>query len=237
MDKQRLKRMAVKCKRKAEIADAGAFLLVGIDREAIGMGDGSALAWAGEGGKWKMRFLDTIDRDTTAEEIVDIITDDDLYDDEPGEEDLLEEQEEAADCRVAYSQHGASVHFHAHVNRTNDGLRIREDFVSMDQGDGPREIPIVYWNTGRRPVKADGIQILPGDCRVSLPSDSARVKRRELKREQDECLAAQIERYSKEQVQAKMDAVTVKIMEWRPDWTEGQARKAAEMFLDQGQGV
>ena len=58
MDEQTLKGLVVKCKRRPEIAKAGAFLLVGIDREAIGMGSGAALAWKGAEGKWKMHFLE-----------------------------------------------------------------------------------------------------------------------------------------------------------------------------------
>lgn len=74
-----------------------------------------------------------------------------------------------------------------------DGLRIKEDFVSMEQGDS----------------------------------------RRELKKEQDECLNALIKRYSDEQAQAVFQAVKEQIMEWEPDWTEEQVHKAAEMFLAQ----
>lgn len=237
MNKQMLKEMALKCKRTGEIASAGAFLLVGIDREAVGMGDCSALTWAGENGKWKMCFLNMVNCEATAEEYVDIITADDLYDDEDNDDfEDFEEQGEAADCRVEYYGRGASVCFHAHANRTNDGLHIKEDFVSMDQGGGSREIPIVYWNTGRSPVKADGVQILPGAYRISLPNDSARVKRRELKREQDEYLEAFIKRCSEEQVRTELDAVTEQIMVLKPDWTEAQARVAAKMFLEQEQG-
>lgn len=235
MNKQMLKEMALKCKRKGEIASAGAFLLMGIDRDAVGMGDGAALTWVGENSKWKMCFLNMINREAAAGDGEDIIADDDLYDDEDKGE-FEEEQEKAADFQIDYYGRGANVRFHAHENRTGDGLHIKEDFVSMAQGDGSREIPIVYWNTGRNPIKVDGVQILPGDCRTSLPGDSARVKRRELKRGQDECLAAFIKQCSEELLQAELDAVTEQIMELKPDWTEEQARIAARMFLDQQQG-
>lgn len=243
MDVQMSKKVAVKCKRMPEIAAAGAFLLVGVDREAIGMGDGGVLVLAGQDGKWKMRVLNMFNCDGTDEDDLDVIADDDLYGDEPDGDELWEEQKEAADCQLTYFGQGANMRFHAHENRTGDGLRIKEDFVSVDQGDGEREIPIVYWNTGRSPVKVDGAQILPGGCRVSLPGDAARVKRRELKREQDEYLAAWIKRCSEEQVQTpkeqaqtELDAVTEQIMELKPDWTEEQARIAARMFLDQKYG-
>lgn len=236
MDKQMLKEMALKCKKKGKIASAGAFLLVGVDRETVGMGDGGALVRAGRDSKWKMRVLNMFNCDGTDEDGIDVIADDDLYGDEPDEDELWEEQKEAADCQLTYFGQGANVRFHAHENRTRDGLRIKEDLVSVDQGSGSREIPIVYWNTGRSPVKVDGAQILPGECRISLPGDSARVERRELKREQDEYLAAFVKRCSEEQVQAELDAVTEQIMELKPDWTEAQAHIAAKMYLNQEQG-
>lgn len=233
MNEQVLEKMAAKCGCKPKIADAGAFLLVGVDRDAIGMGDGAALVRVGEDGKWKPSVLRM---DCTPEETVDVIPNDDLYDDEPDGNEFLEEQEKAADCQIEYFGQSASVCFHAHVNRTNDGLRIKEDFVSVAWGDSSREIPIVYWNTGHRPIKADGTRILPGGCHVVLPGDLTRVKRRALKQEQDECLAALIQRCSEEQAQATLEAVTAQIMEWKPDWTEEQARIAARMFLNQEQG-
>lgn len=237
MNEQLLKELVVKCKRRAEIAKAGAFLLVGIDREAIGMGDGAALAWKGAEGKWKMRFLNVVNRDTTVGDTEDIITDDDLYGDEPDEDEFMEEDaEEAADCQIWYSAHGADVRFHAHVNRTNDGLRIKEDFVSQDRGDGPRELPIVYWNTGGDPVKADGKRIPPNDCLVSLPTDPARIKRMEQHLEGQRYLNAFVIKCSEEQAEAELQEVQEQIMELKPDWTEAQARKAAEMFLKQKQG-
>lgn len=236
MDVQMLKKMAAKCKRKLEIASAGAFLLVWVDREAIGMGDGGALVRAVQDSKWKMCVLNMFNCDGTDDDGIDVIADDDLYDDEPDEDELWEEQKEAADCQLTYFGQGANVRFHAHENRTGDGLRIKEDFVSVDQGDGEREIPIVYWNTGRSPVKVDGMQILPGECRVSLPNDPSRVQRRALKQEQDEYLTAWVKRYSEEQKQAELDSVTEQILQLKPDWTEEQARVAARAYLDQKYG-
>ncbi|MBD5083790.1 MAG: hypothetical protein HDT33_01655 [Clostridiales bacterium] len=235
MDVQMLKKMAAKCKRKPEIASAGAFLLVGVDRDAIGMGDGGALIRAGQDSKWKVCVLNMFNCDGTDDDI-DVIVDDDLYDDEPDEDELWEEQKEAADCQLTYFGQGANVRFHAHENRTGDGLRIKEDFASVDRGDGEREIPIVYWNTGRSPVKVDGAQISPGECRISFPDDASRVRRRALKQEQDKCLTDWVKRYSEEQKQAELDAVTEQIMELKPDWTEEQAHIAARMFLNQKYG-
>lgn len=231
-----LKKMAAKCKREPEIAEAGAFLLVGVNREAVGMGDGGALVRAGQDGKWKMCVLNMFNCGGTDGDDVDVIVDDDLYGDETEEDELWEEQKEAADCQLTYFGQGANVRFHAHENRTSDGLHIKEDFASVAQGDGEREIPIVYWNTGRSSVKVDGAQILPGECRISLPGDSARVRRRALKQEQDKCLTDWIKRYSEEQRQAELDAVTEQIMELKPDWTEEQAGIAARMYLDQKYG-
>lgn len=61
------------------------------------------------------------------------------------------------------------------------------------------------------------------------------MRRRALKQEQDKCLTAWVKRYSEEQKQAELDAVTEQIMELKPDWTEEQARIAARMSLDQKQ--
>lgn len=49
----------------------------------------------------------------------------------------------------------------------------KEDFVSVDQGDGLGEIPVAYWNTGRSSVKVGGAQILPGECQTSPPGCGA----------------------------------------------------------------
>lgn len=235
MDEQMLKELVVKSKRRPEIAKAGAFLLVGIDREATGMGSGAALVWRGAEGKWKIRPLNVVNRDAT-EDTEDIIGDEDLYDDEPEEDEFEEDGEEAADCQISCFAHGADIRFHAHVNRTEDGLRIKEDFVSMNQGGGPREIPVVYWNTGGDPVKADGKRILPNDCLVSLPTDPARVKRMEQHLESQRYLDAFVIKCSKEQAEAELQDVQEQIMELKPDWTEAQARKAAEAFLRQKRG-
>ena len=238
MDKQMMRKMAAKCAKEPALSNAKAFLLVGIDRNAIGMGDGGALLWESDTGKWTMRFLRMVSRSAADDEGVDIIGPDDLYDYDSDEDQFAEEEtEEAADCGITYSGFGFDVRFHAHVNRTGDGLRVKEDLVSMEQGDSRRELPIVYWNSGRYPVKTDGTKVPPGGHRVSLPGDPARQARKELKREQDECLNAMIKRYSEEQTQPLLLAVKEKIMEWKPDWTEAQAHKAAKMFLAQDGNV
>lgn len=237
MDKQMMKKIAARCAKEPGITEAQAFLLVGVNWAATGMGDGGALVWESDTGKWTMRFLRMVNRSATAEEGVDIIGLDDLYDDPDDDQFAEEETEEAADCGITYSGSGFDVRFHAHVNRTGDGLRVKEDFVSMEQGNSRRELPVVYWNSGHYPVKADGAKIPPGGCRVSLPGDSARQARRELKQEQDECLNALIKQCSEEQAQAALQAVKEKIMEWEPDWSEAQAHKAAEMFLAQNGNV
>lgn len=236
MDVQMLKKMAAKCKRKPEIAEVGAFLMVGVDGETVGMGDGGALVQADRDGKWRLRVLTMYNCDGTDDDGIDVIADDDLYSDEPDEDEFWEEQKEAADCQLTYFGRGANVRFHAHENRTGDGLRIKEDFVSVDQGDGEREIPIVYWNTGRSTVKVDGAHLLPGECRISLPNDPSRVQRRALKQEQDEYLTAWVKRYSEEQEQAELDSVTEQILQLKPDWAEEQARVVARAYLDQKYG-
>lgn len=238
MDKQMMKNMAAKCAKKPVLSKARAFLLVGVNWAATGMGDGGALVWESDTGKWTMRFLRMVNRSATAEEGVDIIGPEDLYDDDPDEDQFVEEEtEEAADCAIMYDGPGFEVRFHAHVNRTGDGLRIKEDFVSMEQGGSRRELPVVYWNSGRYPIKTDGTKIPPNGHCISLPGEPARQARRKLKKEQDECLNALIKRYSDEQAQAVFQAVKEQIMEWEPDWTEEQVHKAAEMFLAQNGSV
>ena len=105
-----------------EELEVGAFLMVGIDGEAVGMGDGGALVQVGRDGKWKLRILTMYNYGGTDEDGIDVITDDDLYEDEPDEDEFQEEQREAADCQLTYFGQGAHIRFHAHENRTGDGL-------------------------------------------------------------------------------------------------------------------
>ena len=238
MNKELMKKVVAKCVKEPAISKVKAFLLVEVNREAVGMGGSGALVCERDTGGWKVRFLRMVNRSAADEDGVDIIGLEDLYDDDPDEDQFAEEEtEEAADCGITYSGSGFDVRFHAHVNRTGDGLRIKEDFVSMEQGNNRWELPVAYWNSGSQPIKVDGVKLLPGSCRVSPPDDPARQARKELKREQDECLTAMIKRYSEEQAQPLLRAVKEKIMEWKPDWTEEQAHKAAKMFLAQNGGV
>jgi len=231
MNNQMLKEIAVKCMKDAAAASSGAFLLAGVNQDVTGMGDGATLVWRGADGKWKMRRLPMVNGDATMEDGVVIIGDEDLYEDEPDGNEAEEEKAEAADCRVEYSCSGVSVRFFAHVNRTCDGLRILEDFVTMERQDGTREIPVIYWNTGKAPVKTDGHAVRPGSYFISLPNDKNRVARRALKREQDECLTALVKRISEKQLQERLQMVQDQIQEMEPEWTPAQCRKAAGMFL------
>ena len=238
MNKELMKKIVAKCVKEPTISKAKAFLLVEVNREAVGMGGSGALVWKCDTGGWKARFLRMVNRSAADEEGLDIIGLEDFYDDDPAEDQLTEDEtEEAADCGITYSGSGFDVCFHAHVNRTGDGLRVKEDFVSVEQGNNRRELPVVYWNSGSQPIKADGTKLLPGSCRVSLPGDPARLARKKLKQEQDECLIAMLKQHSAEQARAVFQEVKEKIMEWKPDWTEAQAHKAAEMFLAQNGSV
>lgn len=238
MNKELMKKIVAKCVKEPAISKVKAFLLVEVNREAVGMGGSGALVWERDTGAWKVRLLRMVNRSAADEEGVDIIGLEDLYDDDPDEDQFAEEEtEEAADFVITSPDSGTDVHFHAHVNRTGDGLRIKEDFASMEQGNNRRELPVVYWNSGSQPIKVDGVKLLPGSCRVSPPNGPARLARKKLKQEQDECLTAILKQHSAEQAQAVFQAVKEKVMEWEPDWTEEQVHKAAEMFLTQNGSI
>ncbi len=222
MDKKRLKDEIASLVRKRDIAAGPGFCVVALDRTITGMGAGSALVRKEGERRWKARILQGRNRDGDLPEEVEVIVGE-----EPDDEELLEEPQprEAADYCVSLRSPDANVEIFFHVNRTNDGITVKEDDASMELEDGAQEIPIVYWNVGGAPVKVDGHAIGMGMHHVAYPADPARVER---KRTYDKAM-----QYWKERYEAKTREIQRHIMRMEPKCSEGLAYRLALMFRAQ----